>query len=215
MSSRPPRAFTKLRSLVPERTPRERCELCGVLLSEDHSHLFVPESRQLVCACAGCMVSAGNRPDTPYRRVPRHVYALTDFQLTDAQWDELAIPVGMAFFFRSTPATRVVGFYPSPAGATESMLSLRAWSQVMRANPMLDTMQPDVEALLVNRLANAREYYLVPIDRCYELVGLMRVHWRGLAGGAEVWEQIRRFYARLREQAGDPTGAKQHESPRA
>ena len=35
-------------------------------------------------------------------------------------------------------------------------------------------MQPDVEALLVNRVGGRRLYYLAPIDVCFELVGLMR-----------------------------------------
>lgn len=204
MSSQQRRAFTTLRGLVPERKPRERCELCGAALPDDHSHLLEPTNRQLICACAGCLVSAGNQPTTTLRRVPRHVYVLPDFRLSDAVWDSLAIPVGMAFFYRSTPAARVVAYYPSPAGATESLLSLQAWYQVVRDNPLLDTMQPDVEALLANRMAGAQEYFLVPIDRCFELVGLMRAHWRGLAGGVEVWEAIRKFYARLREQADTP-----------
>ncbi len=144
----------------------------------------IPASRQLVCACAGCMVSAGNRSDTPYRRVPRHVYALPDFQLSDAQWDELAIPVGMAFFFRSTPATRVLGVLSQSGRSNRIYARVLAHGARSCAPIRCSTaMQPDVEALLVNRLANAREYYLVPIDRCYELVGLMRIHWRGLAGG--------------------------------
>ncbi len=204
MSSRQQRAFNTLRRLTPERTPRERCDVCSVFLPEDHAHLVEPASRRLICACAACLVSAGNQVGTPYRRVPRHVHFLPDFRLTDSQWDSLAIPVGMAFFFYSTPASRVIAFYPSPAGATESLLNLEAWTEVVRDNPMLDTIQPDVEALLVNHLAVTHEYYLAPIDRCYELVGLMRAGWRGLNGGAEVWEQIGQFYARLREQSSVP-----------
>ena len=67
-----------------------------------------------------------------------------------------------------------------------------------RANPALGALQPDVEALLVNRTHGCREYYLVPIDRCYALVGTIRRQWRGLSGGSEVWEAIGGFFARLR-----------------
>jgi hypothetical protein len=64
-------------------------------------------------------------------------------------------------------------------------------------------MESDVEALLVNRVAHARgsaqaEYYLVPIDECYKLVGIIRTHWRGLSGGTEVWQELGRFFTGLR-----------------
>jgi hypothetical protein len=67
-------------------------------------------------------------------------------------------------------------------------------------------MEPDVEALLVNRVGSARgytsaEYYLVPVDECYKLVGLIRAHWRGLSGGAEVWEEIAVFFNGLKQRA--------------
>ena len=112
-----------------------------------------------------------------YRRIPRASYFLPDFQLTDAHWDALLIPISMAFFFQSTPSERVVAMYPSPAGATESLLTLDAWNSLVADNPLLNEMQPDVEALLVNRLGAMRgfpdaEYYQAPIDECYKLVGL-------------------------------------------
>ena len=43
----------------------------------------------------------------------------------------------------------MTAFYPSPAGATESLLPLTAWEEIVRENPALREMQPDVEALLV------------------------------------------------------------------
>ena len=42
-----------------------------------------------------------------------------------------------------------------------------------------------------------REHWLVPIDDCYELVGLIRSSWRGFGGGEEVWTQIERFFGDL------------------
>jgi Family of unknown function (DUF5947) len=202
-------SFTTLRQFVRTRTPTERCELCGVVLLADHAHLFEPASRQLLCSCDACLVSIGDQPGTPYRRVPRQVRRLPAFQLSAAQWDGLRIPVGMAFFFYSSPAKKVMVFYPSPAGPTESLLSLESWAEIVRDNPILQTLAPDVEALLVNRLqpqlaasgADDQGYYLAPIDKCYELVGLIRTHWRGLSGGSEVWEAIQQFYARLQEQS--------------
>ena len=141
-----------------------------------------------------------------YRRVPRRIRFLPDFHLTDAQWESLMIPINMAFFFNSTAAGHVVALYPSPAGPTESLLGLESWDELVQSNPLLKEMEPDVEALLVNRVGSARgytdsEYYLVPIDECYKLVGLIRAHWRGLSGGTKVWEEIGAFFAGLKEKA--------------
>lgn len=203
-------AYTALRGLARRRKTLEECDICGKGLGPDHSHLFDAAARQVVCACGECAVSIGERTDSAYRRVPRNVRRLTNFELDDRVWAGLLIPVDMAFFFYNTPAGRVLALYPSPAGATESLLELEAWEEIVRANPVLNDMQPDVQALLVNRIGDAREYYLAPLDRCYELVGLIRVHWRGLSGGVQVWQEISGFFDRLNkdsEPIGENTGA--------
>jgi hypothetical protein len=51
-------------------------------------------------------------------------------------------------------------------------------------------------------MGEAREYYVAPIDECYKLVGLIRANWRGLSGGAEVWERISRFFCDLKAKSG-------------
>jgi len=203
------KSFAALRRFVQNRSPREQCEVCSRDLERDHPHLFEPSSRQLICACSACLVSVGDRAGTPYRRIPHLVRVLPNFQLSDQQWDSLLIPVGMAFFFYNTPAEKMLAFYPSPAGATESLLALETWAKIEQANPALKTMEPDVEALLVNRVQEPAQYYLTPIDRCYQLVGLIRTHWRGLSGGTEVWQEIERFFAGLKRQAG-PSGENSH-----
>jgi hypothetical protein len=131
--------------------------------------------------------------------VPDRRLYLGDFQLSDAQWENLRVPVGMAFFFYSTPAQQVVAFYPSPMGPTKSFLDLSTWEQLEESNPVLKEVKRDVEALLVNRVRGTRQYFLVPIDECYRLVGVIRVHWKGLSGGQKVWKEIERFFATLRE----------------
>jgi len=203
VSPRQSALFNSLRRFVreQEKEPKERCEVCGVGLADEHPHLFEPVGRQLICTCKECSVSVGHQAQSIYRRVPQRVRALPDFCLPDYRWDSLLIPVGMAFFFYNTPAEKVLAFYPSPAGATESLLSLETWQELVEDNPVLKEIELDVEALLVNRLKGGQEYYLVPIDRCYELVGLIRLYWNGLSGGTEVWQEIGRFYARLKAQA--------------
>jgi Family of unknown function (DUF5947) len=195
--------MSSLRQFVrkPQGPPVEHCELCGLALPAQHSHLLEPASRQLVCSCEPCAILFSGRQEGRYRRVPRDIESLPDFRLSDEQWEDLHLPINLTFFVASTPAKRVLAMYPSPAGAVESLLTLDAWQTLLEENPVLSKLEPDVEALLVNRMKNARAYYRAPIDECFKLVGLIRAHWRGLSGGTEVWEQVAGFFHSLNERA--------------
>jgi hypothetical protein len=125
------------------------------------------------------------------------------FPLTDVRWEELGPPIDLAFLFRSTPRGEVVALYPSPAGATEAPVDQRAWEDLEGEDPRLRTLEPDVEALLVNGIGPARECYRAPIDECFKLVGIVRTRWRGLSGGTEVRREIVRFFEALRARAVD------------
>jgi hypothetical protein len=200
-------AFAALRQFARKRAPVERCEMCSSELSADHEHLVEPAGRKLICACGACAILFEAQAGTKYKRVPRRVLFLRDFQLSDGQWEGLMVPIEMAFFFKSTLQGKVIALYPSPAGPTESLLPLDSWTDIVEMNPVLHEMKSDVTALLVNRVGHARgaapaEYYLVPIDECYKLVGLIRTHWRGLSGGTEVWREIGGFFAALKRRAG-------------
>ena len=182
---------------------QERCELCGAPLPADHRHLVDLESRQLLCACRACSVLFDRRAagGGHYLLVPDRRLRLDDFELDEVAWEQLRIPVDMAFFFHSSAAGRVMAFYPSPMGATESRLELTAWQEISRTNPLLETMEADVEALLVNRAGEKRGHWLVPIDDCYRLVAVIRTRWRGFSGGKEVWVEIERFFEDLDRRA--------------
>jgi hypothetical protein len=182
----------------------ERCEFCGTRLGAAHRHIVDPANRRVLCACEGCIGRIAAASSREYRVVPSGARLLPDFNMSDAEWEALRLPIDMAFLFHSTPERRPVALYPGPAGATESLLSLDAWEQIVASNPDLADLEPDVEALLVNRIDGARDYYRVPIDRCFALVGLIRTRWRGLSGGAEAWQAIRNFFAELR----DPVAAR-------
>ncbi|RPJ50482.1 MAG: hypothetical protein EHM21_04875, partial [Chloroflexi bacterium] len=160
----------------------ERCDLCSIELPAEHQHLIDPQNRQILCACDACAILFSAQNGTKFKRIPKRYRVLADFQMSDADWDSLLIPVGMAYFFQNSLAGKVMAYYPSPAGATESLLDLETWDALVQANPIINEMLPDVEALLVNRLKGAREYFLAPIDKCYELVGLIRLNWKGLSG---------------------------------
>jgi Family of unknown function (DUF5947) len=189
--------YSTLRRFTQPRTALKRCELCSAGLAIEHRHLLEMSNRKIVCACDGCALRFQAVLDGRFRLIPRGVRAFPDLNWTDLEWESLALPINLAFFFQSASEKRSKAMYPSPAGATESLLPLAAWDSLVAHNPILANMEPDVEALLVNRVGTKREYYLAPIDVCFELVGLIRVHWRGFSGGEIVWTEIDKFFSRF------------------
>jgi hypothetical protein len=167
------------------------------MLPPEHGHLLDLKTRHLTCACEPCSFLFVHRGASSLRRVGRRIRRLNDFQMDAADWESLRIPIGLAFFVNSSVESRVLALYPGPAGATESLLKFDAWREIAERNPVLTEMEPDVEALLVNRVGGKGDHYLVPIDRCYELVGIIRAQWRGFSGGEEAWRDIGAFFARL------------------
>jgi hypothetical protein len=186
---------------APQQPVLERCELCNLVLPPVHRHLLDTATRQVACSCDPCALLFQKAVGAKFKLIPRDARSLPDFQMTDGDWESLALPIDLAFFFYSTPSEKMTAMYPSPAGPTESLLPLTSWEALVRQNPVLQNMEVDVEALLLNRAGAAREYFLAPIDKCYELVGTIRVHWRGLSGGDDVWREIENFFAKLRSEA--------------
>jgi len=115
------------------------------------------------------------------------------------------LPINLAFFLRNADG-KIVAIYPSPAGAIESALGLDDWDELVAGCRLLGSMEPEVEALLVNRVGEP-VYFVLPIDECYRLVGLIRMKWRGLSGGTEVWAAVAGFLADLQRKAGGDGGA--------
>jgi hypothetical protein len=193
--------------------PAERCALCGGGIPTAHPHLLDLGERRLLCACPDCAGAAAKRGDGAYRLVRQRIEVLDDFRLAEADWNAFRIPIDMAFLLYSTLEKRPVAFYPGPAGATESLLSLDSWSRLVAENPVLASLEPDTEALLVNRTRGKREHYLVSIDHCYRLSGVIRTGWRGFSGGSEVWKAIDSYFAQLREMACRDAGRGSEDSP--
>lgn len=187
----------------------ERCDMCAEPIGPEHGHVVDLGSRALLCACRPCyLLFIDEHAELHYRAVPDRYLDFGGQVLDDRAWDELQIPVGLAFLFRNSLQDRVVAFYPGPAGATESELPLDAWTRILDRRPELGALRPDVEALLVHRTADGSGgCWLVPIDACYELVGRLRTRWRGFDGGQEAREAIDEFFARVRSRsrpAGGP-----------
>jgi hypothetical protein len=183
----------------PPPTAEEVCEFCAAGIGERHGHVADVAQHRLLCVCRPCYLLFGPQGagGGRYRGVGERVSRVDDLALADATWDGLAIPVDVAFFFEQSGAEHLLAFYPGPAGATESLLDLEAWADVVADNPVLATVEPDVEAVLVRRHEGGFSCHLVPIDRCYELVGIVRRSWTGLGGGPEVWRGIDAWFADL------------------
>jgi hypothetical protein len=182
----------------------EKCEMCATEVPAEHGHIADLEAASLLCACRACYLLFTQRAAGrgKYRAVPDRYLADPGRVMPAAQWDQLQIPVGLAFFLRSSRAGgELTGFYPSPAGATECRLDLEQWNQLVADFPLLAEPEPDVEAALVSRSDDGVEYFLVPIDACYELAGRMRLYWHGFDGGAEARQSIADFLAMVRARA--------------
>ncbi len=210
----------RIRTTAPRPAPQaeEACDLCAEPIASEHRHLVDMRSRSLLCACRGCFLlfESEGAGGEHFRSVPERYVAFDDFELSPAQWDSLQIPVSVAFFFLNSSLGRIAAFYPGPAGATESELPLDAWADITEANPELGTMRPDVEAFLVRTRsgpgsggggarasggASGSECYIVPIDACYELVGHLRLLWRGFDGGTEANRKLDDVFAQVRARA--------------
>ena len=171
------------------------CDLCGTSIPDDHRHLLHIHERRILCTCEPCWAMRSGEADL--RPTGNRTEVLRDFTLPDELWAKFQIPIGLAFLFVSEVAGGVAALYPSPAGATESELHLAAWDELVAANPVLDGLEPEVEALIVNHLADPPVHAIVPIDRCYELVGRIKASWEGIAGGDAVQRAVDDFFARL------------------
>lgn len=200
----------------------ERCELCGnacgpegTVARPGHGHVADLEGRSIRCVCRPCWLlftrrgAAGGR----YQTVPDRFVHVPEPQLTAVQWDALQIPVRIAFLFQHSAADdgdplEWAAFYPSPAGATQSLLALDSWAEVVAENPVFGEAEPDVEAVLVQRPEQDAgfEAFVVPITACYELVARVRMSWKGFDGGDVAREEIAGFFTALRERARELAG---------
>jgi hypothetical protein len=183
----------------PVASDEESCGVCGRGIPAEHRHLLNLEERQINCVCDTCWaLQSGEARFIP---VGNRTLWLENFELPEHIWATFRIPIGLAFFMHSSVTDCVIAMYPSPAGATESELHFANWNALVKLNPVLEGLEPDAEALIVNRLAAPPVYAIAPIDRCYMLVGLVKMSWQGISGGPLVEERIQGFFDDLRAAA--------------
>jgi hypothetical protein len=180
-------------------TEAERCDLCSTTVPADHRHMLNLYERQIMCVCEACWALRSGDPD--FRPTGSRTVWLEDFELPEEIWAQFRIPIGLAFFMYSSVTDCIVALYPSPAGATESELHFETWERLAALNPVLRRLEPDAEALIVNRMAEPHAFAIAPIDRCYMLVGLVKRSWEGISGGAGVERAIAGYFEDLRSRA--------------
>jgi hypothetical protein len=170
----------------------ERCELCGTPLEDAHRHVLDVEAGELRCACRACGLLFG-RPVAAlgrYRLVPRRRVRLPD------PGGDTGAPVGLAWYVVQPDGTVEIR-YPGPAGATSGVVDAPTWNRLVTAWPDLARLEPLVEALLINTTHGRREHWIVPVEDCYRLIGVLRAEWTGLSGGRTVWPAVDEFFAGL------------------
>lgn len=148
-------------------SPRPSCEICGGVIGSRHDHAADLTSRHLLCVCRACHL--GLNQTGRYRSLPDRVERIADSAEPPHWWIDLGLPVELVFFIRSAATGATTAFYPGAAGVVESTLAIEELPV-----PVAD----DVEALLV-RSAGRFEAWRVPVDRCYELAGLIKHGTRG------------------------------------
>jgi hypothetical protein len=173
------------------------CDLCHETIAGDHAHLIDATDHSLHCVCRACalLFTPKGAGTGRFRAVPDRYEQLQGD--AEAPWLTMEVPVGLAFFIRAENGD-VAAFYPSPAGATQSALSPDSWQDLAARAPRLATLEPEVEALLVRQLHGRRDAFIVPVDVCYELVGIVRRDWRGFDGGRAVRSAIDEWFDRVR-----------------
>jgi hypothetical protein len=193
-----------LQQMLQKRPPAgECCDFCSTSVAPEHSHLIELTARRIMCACRPCYIvfEPKGAAQGRYRAIPSRYRQIDEFTLGDAKWDALQVPIGLAFFFYNSIEKRTVAFYPSPAGATESLLPLDTWTEIIAGFPALASLEPDVEAILIQRDREVSRCFIVPVDSAYELVGLIRTCWKGFDGGQEAHARIAEYFEKIEQRS--------------
>jgi hypothetical protein len=200
-----------LAEMLRKRPPEgERCDFCATPVAPEHDHLIELAARRILCTCRPCHIvfEPAGAAQGKYRAIPKRYREIAEFAVDDATWDSLQLPIGLVFFFYNSTERRTVAFYPSPAGATESLLPLEEWAGIVARYSEFSSIEPDVEAILIQRNREISRCFIVPIDAAYELVGLIRTCWKGFDGGQEAHQKIAQYFEKVQARSGRKTAAR-------
>ena len=124
----------------------------ALALAAGHGHVVDVEQRRLMCTCRPCYLLF-THPGAAGGQVPLGIRALSAHRSwrSALAMDGLQIPVGMVFYLRNSQIGRCRRFIPVPPGRRNRGLPVETWDEMVQANPVLATLEPDVEALLISR----------------------------------------------------------------
>ena len=186
----------------PTPAPGERCEMCAEPIADASTPHVVERRGAHPALHVPRLLPAVHPPGRGAGPLPRRARSLRCASRrsgsTEPQWDALQIPVRMAFFFHNSDARPRRRLLPEPGGRHRVAAPARGLAGAGRRRTRCwPSLAPDVEALLVRGRARRSgfECFLVPIDACYELTGVVRRRWRGFDGGEEAWRDIDAFFA--------------------
>jgi len=185
---------------------RSGASFCGQLLPARHSHVVHIERRNLLCACRPCFLlfSSAGAAGGKVKAVPEEVFDLGEGVFSQAQWTGCR----SRSISRSSSSTALSAapWFSIPARREPPSRCCRSnVEELVREHPRLATLSQDVEALLAWQRSETSDQpsaaFIVPIDACYELVGIVRRTWKGFHGGEEAWQAIAAFFSALRARA--------------
>ena len=128
-----------------------------------------------------------------FKAVPERYVAFPDLRLSPAPVGLAPDPGERGLLLRELEHRTRGRVLPEPGRRDRVAAPARHVGRAAAAHAELATLlEPDVEAFLVRaeRGADDGECFLVPIDACYELVGQLRMLWRGFDGGQEAHEAL-------------------------
>ena len=192
-------SIARLRQFADRTNTHLACDLCRSEVNEKHRHLLELSSRQIWCDCDACCLLFSESGENRFRLIPQRVTKL-EIDFDDAAWTKLGIPIGLAYFQIRAPDQWLVG-YPSPAGAVMASVEEEARNVLLMANTLVESLQREVEALVINRTSTEHQAFIVPLDRCYQLIGIIRQNWEGWTGGPRINKQVDLYFDQLEEAA--------------
>lgn len=196
--------MSAFRKTIQTNADAKLCELCATEIpKEHHDHLIEPASGQLKCSCHPCALLFSTGHKTKFKRVPQQATRLDAMSLTQLQWQSLQVPINLLFLTTKSQPAQKQAFYPSAAGAVECTFAEDLWSELRQWVPVIDELTPDIEALLIYEKEDSIILYRLSIDLCFQLIGLIRMHWRGFSGGADVYREISQFFENLDSRTGN------------
>ena len=160
----------KLLPVISEDTANGLCRFCSSALDSPPNPLFEVATQRVLFACNPCASRFEKRSGGPFKLIPRSTRQIEDFRMPEVPWQTYDLPGNVTFVFYCTAAAKLLSVCKVAAGTVDLTVPREVWKAIIEANPVLEEMRPDVEGLLIIHTGDSREYFIAPIDVCYNLI---------------------------------------------